>query len=280
MAEKKSIIEWIEAMPREVIYTIMLIVLIIPLIRPLGIPVPVSARIKEWHEFIQNLPEGSYVLVSIDYGAGTIPTFEPFMLATMHDLFSRPLKIVIMTTYADGPICYKSVMDKLKPEETYGKKYGEDYVFLGYIPGGETAMKAIGENLPKAVPMDFYRTPIDQIPMLKGITGAKDFAVVVTVTPSGDVSEGWIRQWVTPYGTPYLCCVLAMMEPTMMPYYQAGQCKALCTDAHAGEYEFLIGKPGEGIKKLDAFSLSLTVLAILIIIANILYFVLKAGGKK
>ncbi len=278
MGARRSVLEWIEAMPREVIYTILLICLIVPLIRPLGLPVPVSPRVREWHEYVEKLPDGAYVLFSIDYGVGSLPALEPFAVATAHDLFMRNVKVVFMTTYTDGPICYESLIKKVNPE-AYGKKYGEDYVFLGYIPGGETAMKAIAENLRAQVPRDYHQTPLDQIPMMKGVNKATDFAMVITVTPSGDVSQGWARQWASAYGVTYLCCVLAMMLPTMEPYYPR-YCKALTDAARAGEYEFLIKKPGEGIKKLDAFSSAHIMLITFIIIANIAYFIIRARRER
>ena len=273
----KSPLEYIESLPREIIYTILIICLAVPLVKPLGLPVPISSRVKEWHQYVEGLPDGAYVLVSVDYGVGSLPALEPFMVATLHDLFERNVKVVIMTLYSDGPICYESLITKVNPD-AYGKQYGVDYVFLGYIPGGETAMKAVAENLHAAVPTDYYGTPLNQIPMLKDISGASDFAMVISVTPSGDVAQGWIRQWVTPYGITYMSCVLAMMMPTMEPYYPA-QVKALTDAGRAGEYEYLIGKPGSGIRKLDAFSVAHIMLIIAIIIANIAYFALKAQKK-
>jgi len=274
----KSLLEYIEAPPREFIYTILLIILSLPLVRPIGLPIPVSARIREYHEYIANLPDGAYVFVSVDYGVSSLPAFEPFMMATMHDLFAKNVKVVFATLYTDGPICYRSAIEKVNPD-AYGKKYGEDYVFLGYVPGGETARKALAEDLHAAVPADAKGTPIDQIPMLKGIKGASDFDLLICLTPSGDVAIGWIRQWVTPYGIKYLCVVLAMMMPTIEPYYPE-QVKALCGADRGGEYEFLIGKPGPGIKKADSFSIGHIVLMIFIILANIAYFSLKMQRKE
>jgi len=273
----KSPLEYIESLPREIIYTILIICLAIPLVKPLFLPVPVSPRVVEWHEYIENLPDGAYVLFSVDYGVGSLPALEPFAVATLHDLFSKNVKVVLMTLYSDGPICYRSLIAQVNPD-AYGKKYGEDYVFLGYIPGTETAMKAIAENLPGAVPTDYKGTPITDIPMMKGITGARNFAMIISITPSGDVSQGWVRQWVGPYGVTYLCCVLAMMMPTMEPYYPA-QVKALTDGGRAGEYEFIIGKPGSGLRKLDAFTVAHIMLMAAIIMGNIAYFALKAQKK-
>ncbi|MCS7384603.1 MAG: hypothetical protein NDF53_02600 [archaeon GB-1867-097] len=275
---KKSLIEWIESPPREVLYTLLLIILSIPLIKPLGLPIPVSARTIEFHHYIETLPDGAYVMVSLGYGVSSQPAFEPFVVATFHDLFKRNVKVVVETTGSDGPIVYKSAIAKANPD-SYGKKYGEDYVFLGYVPGGETAMKALAEDIHAAVPADYYGTPIEQIQMLKNIHGATDFTLVICFTSAGDTAVGWIRQWVTSYNVPYLSCVLTMMMPTLEPYYPV-QVKALVGADKGGEMEFLVGHPGPGLQKADSFSLSHIVLMAIIIVANIAYFSLKAQKKE
>lgn len=275
---KKSLLEWIEAPPREVIYTLLLILLSLPLIKPLGLPIPISTRTVEFHNYIKNLPDGAYVMVSLGYGVSSQPAFEPFVVATFHALFEKNVKVVVMATGSDGPIVYRSAIEKVNPD-SYGKKYGEDYVFFGYVPGGETAMKALAEDIHAAVPADFYGTPTDQIPMLKNIHGAIDFSLVICFTSSGDTAVGWIRQWVTSYGVLYIACVLAMMMPTIEPYYPQ-QVKALVGADKGGEMEYLVGHPGPGMCKADSFNLSHIALMAMIILANIAYFSLKTRRRE
>lgn len=264
----KSFIDVLEEIPREVLYTIVLIAMIIPLLRPLGLPVPVSAPIKEWYDAIEAMPPGSYVLVSHS-ALGSYPAFESMQIATLHHLFSKPVKVVFFSIDATCLIVYDTLLSKVDPK-AYGKTYGVDYFHIGYIAGGETAMKALAEDFKAAVPADYKGTPLDQIPMAKDIRNIRDFYMVICFTSAGETSIGWVRQWVTVYpAIKYLCCVLDMMLPTMKPYYDAKQITALVGSAPGGEYEFLIGKPGSGIKKADAFSGALLVVLVFIILGNI-----------
>jgi len=272
----KSIIDVLENIPREVIYTIVLIAMIIPLLRPLGLPVPVSEPIKKWYDAIESLPPGSLVLIS-HCNLGAYPAFDSMQVATLHHLFSRPVKLVFFSIDATGLVVYDTLLSKVDPK-AYGKVYGVDYFHIGYIPGGETAMKALAEDFKAAVPSDYKGTPIDQIPMAKDIKDIRDFTMIICFTSAGETSIGWIRQWIVVRPEiKYLCCVLDMMLPTMRPYYEAGQVAALTGSAPGGEYEFLIGKPGSGIKKADAFTGAQLILLVFIIIGNIASIAKRMG---
>ncbi|MCS7368643.1 MAG: hypothetical protein NDF57_02940 [archaeon GBS-70-058] len=272
----KSIIDVLENIPREVIYTIVLIAMILPLLRPLGLPVPVSEPIKKWYDAIESLPPGSLVLIS-HCNLGAYPAFDSMQVATLHHLFSRPVKLVFFSIDATGLVVYDTLLSKVDPK-AYGKVYGVDYFHIGYIPGGETAMKALAEDFKAAVPSDYKGTPIDQIPMAKDIKDIRDFTMIICFTSAGETSIGWIRQWIVVRPEiKYLCCVLDMMLPTMRPYYEAGQVAALTGSAPGGEYEFLIGKPGSGIKKADAFTGAQLILLVFIIIGNIASIAKRMG---
>ncbi len=41
------------------------------------------------------------------------------------------------------------------PWEAKGKQYGEDFVILGYLAGGETALAAYSRDFKKAFPQDW-----------------------------------------------------------------------------------------------------------------------------
>jgi len=272
----KSFADMLESIPREVIYTIVLIAMIVPLLRPLGLPVPVSKPIRDWYDAIESLPPGSIVLVS-HCNLGAYPAFESMQIATLHHLFSRPLKIVFFSVDNTGLVVYDTLISKVDPK-SYGKVYGVDYFHIGYIPGGETAMKALADDFKAAVPSDYTGTPISQIPMAANIRNIRDFAMVICFTSAGEVSIGWVRQWVVVRPEiKYLCCVLDMMLPTMRPYYEAKQVTVLTGSAAGGEYEFLIGKPGSGIKKADAFTGAQLILLVFIIIGNIAAIAKRMG---
>jgi len=277
MGEKKTLLDWFEAAPRELLYTVVAIALIIPLVHPLGLPVPVQPEMQSWYDIIDSLPEGANVLYAI-CSLSSYPAFESVQVATLHHLFIKNAHVFIYGVDATTLVTYQQTIQSINPE-SYGKEYGVDYMFTGYVPGGETAMKSVGENFKAAVPADNSGTPLDQIPMCENIHDATDFDLLICITSAGETATGWIRQWVTPYGTKYINCVLDMMLPSIQPYVPQ-QVKALIGSAMGGQYEFLLGRPGPGLKQQDAFTGGHLVLMAFIIMGNVAAIARRMGSNR
>jgi len=275
----KGIWRRLEDVPREVLYVILLIVFIIPMINPIGLPVPVSAAVKKWHDTIEALPVGSAIMIDFGYSGGGEPELGPLAVAVYHHIFRKGgLKPITMSTSLEGTLLWDKVIAEVKPEQ-YGRKYGVDYIHIGYISGTETAMAAVGKDLRATTNTDYKGNSLDQFPIMQGIKDASSFKLLICYTTGGDQSEGWVRQWYTPYKVPYLCAVIAMMVPTMLPYQKAGQIVSLLAGAQAGEMELLIKMPGRGIKSADVITLTHILVFAFIILGNIAYYGRKASER-
>ncbi|KYH37807.1 MAG: hypothetical protein AYL28_004890, partial [Candidatus Bathyarchaeota archaeon B23] len=268
-----SMLEKLGALPREVVLGLVLIAMIIPAIRPLGLPILVGDMARDWYRVVEELPEGSVVLFDIGYGSGGYPSLGPANVAVFHHFFKRGLKVVIMATSAEGPLMYSLVMEKVKPEERYGAVYGEDYVLLGYIAGVQTAMAAVLGDLHAAVSTDYFGTSIAEIPLLREVRGAEDIALVAYLTTAGETAEGWVYQAYSAYGLPLLGGFLSMMTPSLKPYYDTGQLLGIIDGLKgAADMEYLVGVPGDAIRSSDILSFTQTMVLIFIIIGNVSYF--------
>ena len=277
-----SIWDKLENIPREILYGVLLIVFIIPMVHPLGLPIQISPNVQKWYDTIEALPAGSVVMVDFGYSGGGEPELGPMAVAVFNQLFQRgDLKIVIMSTSIEGPLLFDKAMAEVKPQQKYGAEYGVEYVNIGYIAGTETAMAAVGKDLRATTSTDYHGNNLDQYPIMSGITDANSFDLLICFTTGGDQSEGWVRQWVTVYGTPYLCSVLAMMVPTMLPYQQAGQIVALTAGAQAGEMESLVHVPARGIKSADVITMTHLLVIGYVAIGNIAALMKRSqGGGK
>jgi len=282
MSEGKTIIERLEDIPREILYAILLIVFVIPLVRPLGLPVPISPNVRTWYETIDSLPPGSVVMVDFGYSGGGEPELGPMAVAVYHHIFRKgDIKVITMSTSIEGPQLWDKAIAEVRPEQRWGAEYGVDYIHIGYIAGTETAMAAIGKDLRATTSTDYRGTPLDQYPIMDDIVDANDFDLLLCYTTGGDQSEGWVRQWQTVYGTRYMCSVLAMMVPTMLPYQNAGQIISVTSGAQAGEMEGLVGIPARGIKSADVITLTHLLLIGYVLIGNIAALIHRGqGGGK
>jgi hypothetical protein len=278
----KSIWDKLENIPREVLYGILLVVFVIPMIFPLGLPVPISENVRRWYQTIEALPPGSVVMIDFGYSGGGEPELGPMAVAVYRHLFTKgDIKVICMSTSIEGTQLWDKAMAEIRPEQRFGAVYGVDYIHIGYIAGTETAMAAIGKDLRATTSTDYKGNSLDQYPIMDGITDASSFDLLICYTTGGDQSEGWVRQWYTVYGTPYMCSVLAMMVPTMLPYQNAGQIISVTSGAQAGEMEGLVHVPARGIKSADVITLTHILCLVYVVIGNVAYLGKRfSGGGK
>jgi hypothetical protein len=277
----KGIWDYLEDIPREVLYGVLLVFFVAPMIYPLGLPVPITANVRKWYQTIDALQPGSVVMIDFGYSGGGEPELGPMAVVVYKHLFSKEgVKVIAMSTSIEGTQLWDKAMAEINPSR-YGAEYGVDYIHIGYIAGGETAMAAIGKDLRATTSTDYHGDPLDQFPIMEGIVDANSFDLLICYTTGGDQSEGWVRQWYTVYGTPYMCSVLAMMVPTMLPYMNAGQIISVTSGAQAGEMESLVGAPARGIKSADVITLTHILCLAYVVIGNVAFLAKKSqGGGK
>ena len=277
--QEKTIWDKLENIPREILYGILLVVFIIPMVYPLGLPVPISPNIETWYDTIEALPPGSVVMIDFGYSGGGEPELGPMAVAVYHHLFSKgDIKMITMSTSIEGTQLWDKAIAEINPEAKYGAQYGVDYIHIGYIAGGETAMAAIGTDLRATTSTDYRGDSLDQYPIMDGISNADSFDLLICYTTGGDQSEGWVRQWQTVYGTRYMVSVLAMMVPTMLPYQDAGQIISVTSGAQAGEMEGLVKVPARGIKSADVITLTHILVIGYVVIGNVAALMKKYQG--
>ncbi|MBD3207754.1 hypothetical protein GF319_15600 [Candidatus Bathyarchaeota archaeon] len=267
------------ALPREVVMTLILIAMIIPAIRPLGLPILTGQMSRDWYNTVDELPEGAIVLFDIGYGSGGYPSLGPGNIAALHQMFENGHRVIIMATQLEGSMMYPLIIEGVKPEQKYGAVYGEDYIFLGYIAGTQTAMAGVLGDLPSLVSNDYNGDPLGSFPIMEGVEGAEQFDLVAYITTSGDIAEGWVYQGYSQYNLPVLGGCLSMMTTSIKPYYDSGQLLGLMDGVKgAADLEFLTNNPGDAIVSSDILSFTQTLVLIFIIVGNLAYFMQRQEG--
>lgn len=279
-----SILEKLQDIDRRYIYLLAWVFVLFPLLFPLGLPVPIGRESKAWKEYIENIPSDSTIIVSLDYGVSGMPELYPMTVATMHHLWtdtaSKNFKIVVIASWNQGPLVFDTLLDQMNPASTYGVVYGEDWIELGWIPGSETGMAALATDMWSQTPRDFLENrPLSEYPIMENIKTAEDIDLVVSFETGTPGLPEWLRQWNTPYGTPFIVGCIGVSVPGMAPYLASGQLAALMPGLTAsGEYEILIGRPGLAVSGLDAVSMSHLLVVLLVVVGNIAFFASKPKG--
>jgi hypothetical protein len=257
---------------RRIIYVIVFLSVIIPLLNPMGLPIRATEPVIASFQTYQDLPSGALVLMSIDYGPSTAVELEPMALAACDQIMNHNQKVAFMALYPEGQALINRLIGKIK-ERHPEKKYGEDYVNLGYKAGNEAVPLKMGLDFRGQFPTDTKNEPLSSIPMLRNVTQLKQFALVATYSAGFPGALEHIRITASEYGMPLIVGTTAVQTPQYFPYYDSGQVKGLIGGLRgAAEYEKLAGFKGAATGGMEAQSIAHFTIAGLIVMSNILAF--------
>jgi len=271
-----NIYEKMMSIDRRILFLLIALSVIIPLLKPLLLPVNVTKEARNLYEFIDKLKPGDVVLLSLDYDPSTMAECHPMALGILRHCFSKGIKVIV-TSLARPEGLGTAEMVLTQAVEEYNKKNGEDYVFLGYKPVPGAVILAMGEDFRLAFPADYYGTKLEDLPMMTDIKNYGDIKIVVTFAASAIVDLGWVVYAGGTYGVPIGAGVTAVMATDFYKYLQSGQLVGLLGGLKgAAEYEKLIEHPDMAIKGMDGQNVAHLLIVFFIIIGNIGYFL----GKK
>lgn len=267
----ESIWDRLQTIDRRIFYWILFIALMIPFIKPIGLPIAISPTTKGLYDELTEVQPGDVCLLSISSGVSAWAECLPAMVASVKMLARQEAKIICWGMgHVDVDITWNKIMSQVPELETY--TYGEDYAYFGYIPTQETTIALLGSNIRGVFTLDKYGTPIDDLPVMQGVNTANDFRLVLT-SDTGDVGSYYVRQWHTNYDMPVAEIGIAMLGSSYMPYIHSGELFGMTVGSRGGaELEKLIGAPGDATITMDAINVSHILVVIAIVLANVGYF--------
>ncbi|OGD57269.1 hypothetical protein A3K78_08845 [Candidatus Bathyarchaeota archaeon RBG_13_52_12] len=268
-------IDKLQDIDRRWVYLLTWIFVLFPLIFPLGLPVPIQKESTAWFNYIKAIPDGSVIVFAPMYGTSGMPELFPMTLATMHQLWSKNVKIIVVGFWAEGPLVFDQLLKQMDPSAApYNKVYGTDWITLGYIPGGEPAMRALGDDIAKTAPKDYLNgKDTASYPIMANIKSAKDVNLIISIETGTPGMTEWLRQWNEPYKVPIVVGCIGVSAPGMAPFLQSGQLTALLPGlTSSAEYELLLNRKGLAIAGVDAVSMSHILVVLLVILGNVGHF--------
>ena len=256
-----------------IIFLLIFVSIAIPMIVPLGLPVPISSTTSKFYDTVESVPEGTNVLWCTSIGFSIWYNTGPGEIATFRHIFrlvrERNAKFIVFAEGAEAAAIVRRIITEHC--DTSGLTYGEDYVDLGWIPGGEAALAGVVTDFQSTVETDYKGTPISQIPMLIDIKSGEDIDVLGF--SSGSMIDRFMRQW-APLHKPILLNMIAIGVPLCMPYIEKGMVTAYINGQRGGaEYEKLLGQLGMGSSFVDAQSIIHLYIIIMIIVVAVWYVI-------
>jgi hypothetical protein len=228
----------------------------------------VPKEIVDMNFQVGSLPQGSPVLLAIDYDPGFSGEIEASANAVLRTLLERLPYLVMVSTLPSGPV----------QGERFLKSFGMNihYANLGFIPGGATGLLGFAEKPRQVVPYDLLGNDVWRQAPLSSITSVANFSLVFVLTENADTARAWVEQ-VQPFlkktNRSLVMVISAQAEPMVRPYYEANpkQISGLVAGLSGGAaYEGKMGRPGSARKSWDAFGAGMLVAVIVILLGGLI----------
>jgi hypothetical protein len=256
-----------------------------------SIPIRVTNEVESIYNFVDSIPEGEIVFVAIDYDPNNQAELHPMTYALMEHAFRRKLRVLFTALSQNGPgmadQAIRDITDSMSLDRTYngvefkGRQIvnGIDYTFLGYKPYYAIIILSMGQNFRISFPSDYYGTPLDSIPMMKGVLNYDDVACVVDMS-GGNITDAWISYGQGRFNFPLALGLTGVMTAQYYPYLNSGQVFGIMGGMlGAAQYEKLADNPGLAIDGMRVQLPAHIVIVIFIIIGNIGFFLSRRSSN-
>jgi len=252
------------------------------LLKPQTLPIKPQKPVEAVYRFIELLPQGSGVLLALDFDPQSVAELRPITDALMRHCLRRELHVVGMTFNPYGAPLGQDIIQRVaRDPEFRGKQDGVDYVYLGYKPGDMVqVITNMGENMQAAFPQDYGNRPTATMPIFRQLKSLKDFNYIVDLSASS-TPETWIQFGSDKYHIPMAIGCTAIIGPDMYVRLNAGQINGLVAGLRgAADYETLLGKPGQAVKRMFPQSLIHLLIVAFVIAGNVVFLWMGRRGKE
>lgn len=235
--EGKTFIEKIGTMDRRYIFLVIAVAVIVPLIMNYTTSIPTSSLVQDLFDGVENLPVGSKILISFDYGPSTEPENQPMANALARHAFEKGHRVYLMALWATGPRQSLQLIQETIQVEFPEKVYGEDWVHLGYKAGNQGLINTLLSDFKAMYTTDIEGTNINDLPMMDEIRTLRDFDLILGLGSGFPGTKEWVQFAGDPGDIPVGGGTTAVMAPLLYPYYPKQMVGFMGGLQGAAEYE-------------------------------------------
>jgi len=273
---------WLANIDRRFIYLLVGLGAAAPLLFSFDLPVKATPPVRAVYATVEEIARKSdraAVLISFDYDPGSEAELQPMARAILRHCFQRNLRVVGVSHWAGNTDLVEEAFATAASD--YGRKPGQDYVFMGFKTGGGALVIDMGKDFPGAFPQDARGNDTRNMEAMRGIRSLKDFDYVIALAAGTPGIEMWIAYGQERYRFKMGGGCTAVIAPDEFPFLQAGQLNGLIGGlAGAAEYETLIGRKDEAVSGMRPQSVVHVVVILLIATGNLFYFLSRRKGAE
>jgi|DeeseametaMP2100_FD_k123_192625_3 hypothetical protein len=252
---------------RSLLLLMRAVILVLPQFFYFGIPFATQVFTQDFFDVIDALPAGANVLIFFEASVEYFEMEGGFGgTAVMNHLYSKDVNFVVTSFSPNGALVFPKFFDQpnwMLPK--WGETgYGDDYVYLGMIPGGQSpqALQALAEQGLDLFPVDNWGTDIKTMPIYQqGLNHITRFDLIITAAQGQNV----MNFLVIPFNMPWVAAGSPMIR--FYPHILKG---FISNIRSIGEYEGLTKlEPSPAAKALDVVSIGTLWMVGVVVYANI-----------
>ena len=285
--------EFFENLDRRWIFLLMFLAVAMPILFQVRFPEKPTPLVQATFDEIDNLPDGSKILLSWDWDPASEGELGPMATAFARHCCEKKHKMVFMALWPVGPQLIDDTIERVIRSDFPDMVYGEDYVNLGFKPGNEGVIKVIVTDLRQLYTTDAKGTNIDKIPICRDVKTIRDFDLIINVSAGYAGTKEWVQYAATPYPdeVTLVAGTTGVTAPQLYPYIPEQLPGMLGAIKGAAEYEKLVldkyrregkneEKYQEGLRRMGPQLVAHILMILLIIGGNVIYFKQKRRERQ
>jgi hypothetical protein len=237
-------VRFFSQLDRRWIFLLIGLSVLIPILTGRGCEEIPTKPVRVAFDMIENLPEGSRVLLAYDFDPSSAPELEPMATAWLWHCARKKHKVYVLTLWLTG-LSYlpDKITAALEDFPDYSRaRYGQTWVYLGARAGFEAVIQSIAGDFKTMFNTDHDGTDVDSIPMMSEIQTLRDFDLIVNASAGYAGTKEWIQYGSTPLGIPIIAGNTGVQAVQMLPYYPRQLPGLLAAVKGAAEYETMLSQ--------------------------------------
>jgi hypothetical protein len=282
-------LQFFSNLDRRWIFLMMFLAVATPILGKVTFPEKPSPMVMSVYHAVEDLPDGSNMLMAFDYDPASMGELQPMAAAFTRHCAEKKHKLYFMTLWAPGVPMIQANIDMLKREYP-DYQYGRDYVNLGFKTGAEGVIKLIVTDITKLYTSDVYGNNLDELPITRDLRNIQKMDLVVNVSAGSPGSKEWVQYAATPFGIKMVTGCTGVQAPSLYPYIPSQLAGVLGAIKAAAEYEqALINRyprlaqndnAKEGLRRMGPQLVAHLLMIGLIILGNVIFFAEKRRSAR
>lgn len=275
----------LQSIDRRWLYLALAVVCVVPFAVNVKLPIYVSPETRKLYDTIEKCPSDKVVIVDSSWDAGSMGENSGQVEVVFDHLFRDHIKFVVISLEITplGPQFADQVINKLVKEKYPDRKYGVDWVNLGFTKGDWQAMQQLAKDIRRQYDKDTRGYLLDDdehLPLMQRVHNIDDVYMIYSVTYSP--MENWISFIHGVYGTPIGFGCAGIQSTTYYRYIVSNQLAGMLVGVRgSAEYDAILhpnvkDRTSSGTKLIVPQAFGHTVIILAIIIGNVGYF----AGKR